>query len=201
MSSLWGGNSMTSGIYRIYCKSEDKSYIGKSINIEERWKNHLNELKKGNHINNKLQKVFNKYGKDDFEFSILKEVDDYYEITYYESYYAEKFNAFNNGYNIAKLFNSKDIKNVLDSLQDLSKEWLSILKENTKIIGKEKWNIDIKVKDLSKRLNLLEDETKIFINFFRDEEYNCRVLLGDIININYINKGYMDKTYSNFYIC
>ena len=201
MSSLWGGNSMTSGIYRIYCKSEDKSYIGKSINIEERWKNHLNELKKGNHINNKLQKVFNKYGKDDFEFSILKEVDDYYEITYYESYYAEKFNAFNNGYNIAKLFKSQDIKSVLDNLDDLSKEWLSILKENTKIIGKEKWNIDIKVKDLSKRLNLLEDETKIFINFFRDEEYNCRVLLGDIININYINKGYMDKTYSNFYIC
>ena len=77
---------MTSGIYKIYCKSEDKSYIGKSINIEERWKQHLYELKKGNHINNKLQKVFNKYGKDNFEFSILKEIDDYYEITYYESY-------------------------------------------------------------------------------------------------------------------
>ena len=85
---------MTSGIYRIYCKSEDKSYIGKSINIEERWKIHQNELKKGKHHNKKLQKVFNKYGKDDFEFSILKEVDDYYEITYYESYYVEEFNAF-----------------------------------------------------------------------------------------------------------
>ena len=67
---------MTSGIYRIYCKSEDKSYIGKSINIEERWKNHLNGLKKGKHHNKKLQKVFNKYGKDDFEFSILKEVNE-----------------------------------------------------------------------------------------------------------------------------
>lgn len=81
-----------------------------------------------------------------------------------------------------------------------AQEWLSILKENTKIIGKEKWNIDIKVKDLSKRLNLLEDETKIFIKFFRDEEYNCKVILNDIININYFSKEYIDKTYSEFHI-
>ena len=176
---------MTRGIYRIYCKSEDKSYIGKSINIEERWKIHLNELKKGKHHNKKLQKVFNKYGIDDFEFSILKEVNDYYEITYYESYYAEKFNSFNNGYNIAKLFSSQDIKNVLDNLQDLSKEWLSILVENSKRIGKEKWNVSIKVEDLSKRLNISRDKTIIFIKFFRNLEYDCKVGLGDIIYINY----------------
>ena len=156
---------MTSGIYRIYSKSENKNYIGKSINIEERRKIHLNELKKGKHHNKKLQKTFNKYGKDDFEFSILKEVDDYYEITYYESYYAEEFNAFNSGYNIRKLFKSQDIKDVLDNLQDLSKEWLSILKENSKRIGKEKWNVDIKVEDLSKRLNISRDETIIFIKY------------------------------------
>ena len=191
---------MTSGIYRIYCKSEDKSYIGKSINIEERWKIHQNELKKGKHHNKKLQKVFNKYGKDDFEFSILKEVDDYYEITYYESYYAEEFNAFNSGYNIGKLFKSQDIKNVLDNLQDLSKEWLSILKENSKRIGKQKWNVDIKVEDLSKRLNISRDETIIFIKFFRDLEYTCKVVLGDIIDINYLSNEYINKTYSEFHI-
>lgn len=188
---------MTSGIYRIYSKSENKNYIGKSINIEERWKIHLNELKKGKHHNKKLQKTFNKYGKDDFEFSILKEVDDYYEIYYYESYYAEEFNTFNSGYNIGKLFKSQDIKDVLDNLQDLSKEWLSILKENSKRIGKEKWNVDIKVEDLSKRLNISRDETIIFIKFFRDLEYTCKVILGDIININYFSKQYTDK-YSNF---
>ena len=191
---------MTSGIYRIYCKSEDKSYIGKSINIEERWKIHQNELKKGKHHNKKLQKVFNKYGKDDFEFSILKEVDDYYEITYYESYYAEEFNAFNSGYNIGKLFKSQDIKNVLDNLQDLSKEWLYILKENSKRIGKQKWNVDIKVEDLSKRLNISRDETVIFIKFFRDLEYTCKVVLGDIIDINYLSNEYINKTYSEFHI-
>ena len=191
---------MSSGIYRIYCKREDKSYRGKSMNIEERWKSHLNELKKGKHHNKKLQKVFNKYGKDDFEFSILKEVDDYYEITYYESYYAEEFNAFNSGYNIGKLFKSQDIKNVLDNLQDLSKEWLSILKENSKRIGKQKWNVDIKVEDLSKRLNISRDETIIFIKFFRDLEYTCKVVLGDIIDINYLSNEYINKTYSEFHI-
>ena len=132
--------------------------------------------------------------------NILKEADNYYEITYYESYYAEKFNAFNNGYNIAKLFKSQDIKSVLDNLDDLSKEWLSILKENSKRIGRERWNVNIKVQDLSKKLNLSKDKTIIFINFFKDEEYKCRILLGDIININYFSKGYLDKTYSEFHI-
>ena len=191
---------MTSGIYRIYSKSENKNYIGKSINIEERRKMHLNELKKGKHHNKKLQKTFNKYGKDDFEFSILKEIDDYYEIYYYESYYAEEFNTFNSGYNIGKLFKSQDIKDVLDNLQDLSKEWLSILKENSKRIGKEKWNVDIKVEDLSKRLNISRDETVIFIKFFRDLEYTCKVVLGDIIDINYLSNEYINKTYSEFHI-
>ena len=92
------------------------------------------------------------------------------------------------------------IDHYLKNLKDLSKEWLSILKENSKRISKEKWNREIKLEDLSKRLNLSRDKTIIFIKFFRDEEYNCRVILGDIININYINKGYMDKTYSNLYI-
>ena len=187
---------MTSGIYRIYSKSENKNYIGKSINIEERWKIHLNELKKGKHHNKKLQKTFNKYGKDDFEFSILKEIDDYYEIYYYESYYAEEFNTFNSGYNIGKLFKSQDIKDVLDNLQDLSKEWLSILKENSKRIGKEKWNVAIKVEDLSRRLNLSRDKTIIFINFFRDLEYTCKVIFGDIVDINYLSEEYINKTYS-----
>ena len=100
----------------------------------------------------------------------------------------------------AKLFKSQDIKYISDNLEDLSKEWLSILKENSKRIGKERWNVNIKVQDLSKKLNLSKDKTIIFINFFKDKEYKCRILLGDIININYFSKEYLDKTYSEFHI-
>ena len=62
------------------------------------------------------------------------------------------------------------------------------------------YETSIYVEDLSKRLNLSRDKTIIFIKFFRDEEYNCRVLLGDIIDINYLSNAYINKTYSEFHI-
>ena len=62
---------MTCGIYAIINKSTGKMYIGQSINIERRFKHHINHLNKGNHPNNYLQNVWNKYGEDDFNFNIL----------------------------------------------------------------------------------------------------------------------------------
>ena len=62
---------MSSGVYRIQNIIEDKNYIGKSWNIEQRWKQHITDLKSNKHINSKLQSAFNKYGLDSFEFTIL----------------------------------------------------------------------------------------------------------------------------------
>ena len=42
---------MKSGIYKIYCNVEDKYYIGQSVNVEARLKQHLKELKSNKHIN------------------------------------------------------------------------------------------------------------------------------------------------------
>ena len=73
-------------LYEIKNIINNKRYIGRTCNPDTRKKRHFRELEKNKHHCIFLQRAFNKYGKDDFEFSILKEVDDYYEITYYNYY-------------------------------------------------------------------------------------------------------------------
>lgn len=64
---------MTSGIYSIQNKINGKRYIGQSKNIERRFKDHLSRLENGNHDNDYLQKSFDKYGGQCFEFKIVCE--------------------------------------------------------------------------------------------------------------------------------
>ena len=61
-----------SGIYQIQSgKKPERTYIGSSVNVGQRWLDHLSALKRGNHINKKLQNHYNKYGKSDLIFSLI----------------------------------------------------------------------------------------------------------------------------------
>ena len=62
---------MTCGIYCITSKSSQKKYIGQSVNIEQRWKNHLKALSQLKHLNAHLQNSYNKHGAEDFIFEIV----------------------------------------------------------------------------------------------------------------------------------
>lgn len=62
---------MTSGIYQIYNKENEKSYIGSSVNLKKRKIDHVRMLKKSTHPNIHLQRAWNKHGSDSFEFRIL----------------------------------------------------------------------------------------------------------------------------------
>jgi group I intron endonuclease len=60
------------GIYKIQSiKKSDRIYIGSAINITDRWSLHLSKLKQGKHHSAKLQNHYNKYGKNDLQFSVL----------------------------------------------------------------------------------------------------------------------------------
>ena len=62
------------GIYKIQSKIKSYSfYVGSSVNITRRWREHLAYLKKNIHYNPKIQNHYNKYGVEDFEFSVLEE--------------------------------------------------------------------------------------------------------------------------------
>ena len=71
---------MNSGIYKITNKINGKYYIGRSINIQNRWDKHIYQLKSGNHVNYKLQNDCNNAGGDIdkiFKFEILETVLEY----------------------------------------------------------------------------------------------------------------------------
>ena len=64
------------GIYKIENKVTDKVYIGKSVNIEKRWIQHRCHLNNNVHANDYLQKAWNKYGENGFNFSVLCECEE-----------------------------------------------------------------------------------------------------------------------------
>lgn len=78
------------GIYEIKNKLKDKRYIGSSKNIGQRWKKHLQEIKSGKHRNGYLQNVFNKYGFDNFTFSIIEECSEE-DLRIREQYYIDLY--------------------------------------------------------------------------------------------------------------
>lgn len=60
------------GVYIIRSKCKpDRCYIGSAVYIRNRWAMHLNDLKKNRHHSSKLQNHYNKYGRDDLDFSVL----------------------------------------------------------------------------------------------------------------------------------
>lgn len=67
---------MTCGIYKITNKQNEKFYIGSSVNIEMRWYAHKSYLRRNIHSNPHLQNAWNKYGEENFIFSILIETDE-----------------------------------------------------------------------------------------------------------------------------
>lgn len=64
---------MTIGIYLIQNIQNGYSYIGSSINIENRIKTHFNNLRKHKHINKLLQYDFDAYGEACFNYQVLEE--------------------------------------------------------------------------------------------------------------------------------
>lgn len=70
---------MKSGIYKIVNKLNNKYYLGSSKNFHVRKLKHFNELRKNIHHNIHLQRAFNKYGEENFEFIILEECENTFE--------------------------------------------------------------------------------------------------------------------------
>lgn len=86
------------GIYCIKNLKNSKCYIGLSVDVQHRWGNHRRLLKHNTHINKYLQNAWNKYGEENFEFSIIEKcsVED---LPKREMYWIEKLDTFKKGYN------------------------------------------------------------------------------------------------------
>ncbi len=76
-----------------------RCYVGSSVNITKRWREHKHELLCGKHRNKRFQNHYNKYGEEDLVFSVLTCCDKE-DLIKHEQYFIDALNPF---FNICKI--------------------------------------------------------------------------------------------------
>lgn len=86
-----------SGIYKIVVTipaaegggnhTSSLTYIGKSKDIVQRYHQHQHSLRVGNHANPIMQELYNQYGPDSFEMTLIEVVDDVNKLESREVYW------------------------------------------------------------------------------------------------------------------
>ena len=87
------------GIYKITNKTNNKCYIGQSVDIQARWNKHLSTYSLNSAPNYELYRAMKKYGASQFIFEIIEECRQE-ELNEKEKYWIEYYDSFNNGYNM-----------------------------------------------------------------------------------------------------
>lgn len=92
---MTGGDKMSIGIYKIENLVNGKIYIGQSIHVEKRWKEHCQPS-----ANSLIGMAIQKYGKTNFSFQLLEEIPPD-QLNKREAYYIRYYNSLSpNGYNL-----------------------------------------------------------------------------------------------------
>src|SRR3972149_5065844 len=66
---------LNSGIYKILNLVNGKFYIGSAVRLNKRFERHRWELDNNRHSNQILQRAYNKYSADVFEFTIIEYIE------------------------------------------------------------------------------------------------------------------------------
>lgn len=116
---------MSCGIYKITNLINNKVYIGQSIDIKQRWYNHLHHHQRFKDL--PLYRAFKKYGITNFTFNIIEECN-IQDLDEREKYWIQYYNSYNNGYNMTTggqgthnteiKLSAKDIENIINLLKD-----------------------------------------------------------------------------------
>ena len=97
----------TIGVYQIRNKKNGKLYVGSSVQVERRLDRHRSDLEKGRHRCIHLQRAWDKYGSDSFEFQLFRKCRDVKEVRALEQ---ERLNDLgDNLYNTSKIAGGGDL--------------------------------------------------------------------------------------------
>lgn len=125
-----------SGIYKIENKINHKVYIGQSKDLHGRKLSHLCGLRNGNHYNKHLQASIDKYGINNFSFTVIEKCDKD-KLNDREVYWIAKYDSMNNlkGYN--RESGGTVGKEVSESTKEMMRNYFEGEKSRTAVISEE----------------------------------------------------------------
>lgn len=189
-----GCDFMNIGIYEIKNTINNKRYIGSSIDLKKREKVHFKELEKGSHHSIKLQTDYLAFNKKDFIFTVLENCKQSV-LKVREQFYIERFNSYNNGYNVQKFsgLSSEDVKNGI--IFNHKKHRISIIRA-IKLPETLTWCEKGRVDEL--RHYLFSDNQ--FLMYIKNKKYNP-LTTKDMVNIFDISESRVRRFLNILYNC
>jgi group I intron endonuclease len=92
---------MSSAIYAIVNNVTRDMYVGSAVVVNRRWSAHRRDLVKQCHYNTRLQRAYDKYGADAFDWEIVQFVDKKTDLIAREQFWMNFFTPVYNGRPIA----------------------------------------------------------------------------------------------------
>lgn len=155
------------GIYMLVNKVTSKVYVGSSRNCDRRKSEHISKLRRGVHVNAKLQAAWNKYGEDAFEFKTVFTVLDVSQIEAIEQKFLDEADAVRTGYNLApKAGNTAGWKAPPETRKRMSEaakkrdNSLQVQRMADATRGKKRPQYVIDAMQAGRKANLLSEETR-----------------------------------------
>lgn len=100
-------NTKLPGIYKIENLVNGAVYIGSAVNLSERHRLHRLTLHSGTNHNKHLQNAWNKYGENNFMFSIIEIVHHPHNLIQQEQLWMNYYDVMNVGYNLCPFAESQ----------------------------------------------------------------------------------------------
>lgn len=123
------------GIYKILNKITGKYYIGGAKNVAKRFKKHLKDLRNEQHHCIYLQRAWNFYGEDSFEFIFVEKFLDDKALKLREQFYLDNYR--NQLYNTSYCSDGGDILSTHPDRYNIIKKISNTTKNNIALLSEE----------------------------------------------------------------
>lgn len=137
---------MKSGVYKITNIINNKCYIGSAKDIPYRWRKHKQFLRRKIHHSVALQRAWNKYKIDKFQFDVLEYVEDITELIQREQHY---FDVLSPEYNTCKVAGKGGRLGIKNTKKEIERKRLAWTGKNNPNFGgfteKHKENLKIAI--------------------------------------------------------
>ncbi|WP_346905973.1 GIY-YIG nuclease family protein [Clostridium sp.] len=183
------------GIYSITNLVTGDKYIGQTrVSFENRWNQHKRDLGLNSHHSEHLQRAWNKYGEEGFEFKAIHICDELDILDDLEIYYIKKYDSFNNGYNLTTGGGASEYEmseetrvKLIDSLKKVGRDKSDYTEHQILNVKKMLFENELPVKRISKLTGVRESVI-----------YNVKTLkswvdIGSEMNDKIIKNDYIQK--------